>query len=133
MKTQIKFENGTSLSGLGIKSHLLLLVGLSLVFAACEDEIIINKVPQENKIDTDVSGNLIYSAEDLAKIGVDADYPLTGDYFLAADIDMTDYPEWTPIGSDDAPFTGVFDGNNRTIKNFTLAGEQTNTPGCSAL
>jgi len=47
---------------------------------------------------------------------------LYGDYFLEDDIDMSDYSEWIPLGSEYRPFTGSFNGNNKTIKNFTMTG-----------
>jgi uncharacterized repeat protein (TIGR02543 family) len=53
----------------------------------------------------------IYSAAELAKIGVD--YPRNGAYRLVADITLAN---WTPICADAAhPFAGSFDGNNHTI------------------
>jgi hypothetical protein len=48
----------------------------------------------------------------LAKIGVEADWPLDGSYTLTADITLTD---WTPIGTSKKPFCGEFDGGGRTI------------------
>ena len=38
---------------------------------------------------------------------------------LANDIDLENQP-WTPIGTDTTPFSGTFDGNNRTIKNLKV-------------
>jgi len=43
---------------------------------------------------------------------------LNGNYILDADIDLSGI-SWTPIGTKDAPFTGYFDGNGHTIKNFS--------------
>ena len=57
----------------------------------------------------------IESDEELAKIGVDANYPLNGNYKLTADIDISD-SEWTPIGD----FAGTFDGNGKTISGMTF-------------
>jgi hypothetical protein len=54
----------------------------------------------------------INSSGDLAKIGHDNSYPLNENYILAGDITLTG---WTPIGSDTEPFTGTFNGNNKTI------------------
>jgi hypothetical protein len=52
----------------------------------------------------------------MAKIGVDAAYPLNGEYLLMTDnIELTN---WTPIGGAQ-PFTGTFDGGGHTI---TLSG-----------
>lgn len=53
----------------------------------------------------------IDSAEEFAKIGNDASYPLNGNYKLMADINTGS----TMIGSYDAPFTGTFDGNGKTV------------------
>lgn len=57
----------------------------------------------------------IGNAADLKKIGVDANYPLDGNYKLTADIDISG-SEWTPIGD----FAGTFDGNGKTISGMTF-------------
>ena len=57
----------------------------------------------------------VNSVEDLKEIS------LGGDYYLNGDIDM-DGAEWTPIGDEDSPFTGTFDGNGHTISNFVING-----------
>jgi hypothetical protein len=55
----------------------------------------------------------LYSAADLAKIGVDPAYPMNGVYKLEADFAVTD---WTPIGEfPGKPFTGILRGNNHTV------------------
>jgi hypothetical protein len=54
----------------------------------------------------------INDSEDLKKIGNDDAYPLNEKYALAANITLTN---WTPIGSEDHPFTGTLAGNNKTI------------------
>lgn len=70
----------------------------------------------------------ISTAEELQKIGVDEAYPLSGDYVLSDDIDMTGV-SFTPIGggvgsrgadSGDNVFTGTFDGNGCIISNLTI-------------
>ncbi len=73
----------------------------------------------------------ISSAEELATIRND----LTGNYVLVADIDLSGYENWEPIGAfqplSDAPedaevphpdyaFTGTFNGNGHTISNLTV-------------
>lgn len=59
----------------------------------------------------------ISGAEELARIGNDPSYPLSGSYILAEDIDLGGQENpWTPIGNEYMPFIGVFDGNGRTIK-----------------
>ena len=43
-------------------------------------------------------------------------------YELTANIDLSGYTNWDPIGSDSDEFTAIFDGNNRTISNLTITG-----------
>lgn len=73
----------------------------------------------------------LYDAWDLAKIGVDAAYPLDGSYMMMNDIDMSDYGNWTPIANTtasslnqvtDAAFRGVFNGGGHTVSNLTVSG-----------
>jgi hypothetical protein len=54
----------------------------------------------------------IATAEDFAKIGKEANYPLGGVYALTEDITLAD---WTPLGTEAAPFTGTIRGNDKTI------------------
>ena len=61
----------------------------------------------------------IDSAEELRKIGVDANYPLNGNYKLTADIDLSD-AEWYGIGYNPTTqavtaFTGSIDGQGHII------------------
>lgn len=72
----------------------------------------------------------ISTGVELAKIGVDENYPLDGKYVLTNDIDLSSFDSWTPIGdiaisedrTSDTPlvFRGIFDGNAHTIKNLTI-------------
>jgi hypothetical protein len=48
---------------------------------------------------------------------------LSGTYFLANDIDLLGN-EWTPIGTGDTPFSGIFDGNGFKIKKLTITQSQ---------
>lgn len=72
----------------------------------------------------------IYSAKQLAKIGKDDAYPLSGNYILMNDIEMSDYGNWTPIGyfdgaanklTTETSFSGVFDGGGYTISDLTIS------------
>ena len=45
---------------------------------------------------------------------------LSGFYELTADIDLSGYANWEPIGSLTNPFTGYLKGNNHTIKNLNI-------------
>lgn len=62
----------------------------------------------------------ISTAEQLASIG--SGYPLDGSYVLTADLDLASYENWTPIGSNEAPFTGTFDGQGHVITGLTIDG-----------
>lgn len=77
----------------------------------------------------------IYTSEEFAKIGVDDQYPLDGDYILMNDITLSS--DWTPIGGVDYnsnvllnvtnsyPFTGSFDGGNNTISGLNVSSNKT--------
>jgi hypothetical protein len=45
---------------------------------------------------------------------------LAASYCLANDIDLGSIANFVPVGNVDAPFTGSFFGNNRTIRNLTI-------------
>jgi hypothetical protein len=49
-------------------------------------------------------------------------YPLDGAYYLAGNIPLT-AAKWTPIGTAEDPFTGIFNGNGYTISNLRLPGD----------
>jgi hypothetical protein len=59
----------------------------------------------------DSSLRIIESAEDLAKIGVDPEYPSAANYSLLNDITLNN---WTPVCGAE-PFSGVFNGEGHTI------------------
>ena len=42
-------------------------------------------------------------------------YNLAGDYVLTADISLSEYSNWVPIGTQDDPFTGKINGNGKVI------------------
>lgn len=62
----------------------------------------------------------IYTIDDLAKIGIDAAYPLDGNYILMTDIVGE---EFAPIGTEEQPFSGVFDGNGHIIAKLEIEGD----------
>ncbi|MEG2179468.1 MAG: InlB B-repeat-containing protein [Bacteroidales bacterium] len=73
---------------------------------------------------------LIYTNEDLTKVSVFVNtYPNEYSnkfYKLMADLDFTGENDWTPIGIY-APFKGVFNGNDKTIKNIKIGREDKST------
>lgn len=51
----------------------------------------------------------------------------TEKYFaLQGNLDLSNYPDWTPIGSTAHPFTGVFDGQGHTIRNLKIENNNPN-------
>lgn len=54
----------------------------------------------------------IASAEDLLRAAANPDK----EYILTKDIDLSDKPDWTPIGTEKKPFSGVFNGAGYSIK-----------------
>ena len=63
---------------------------------------------------------LIYDANHMNAIGADTN-DWDKHFKLMADIDLSGYTgaDFNIIGNDTTPFTGVFDGNNHCILNFT--------------
>ena len=97
-------------------------LAVALLFSNLESTVLV-QAAGENAIS-------IQTAEDLAKIGVDSNYPMTGDYKLDADIDLSG-SDWTPMGGylgnkgtcDPAEvnvFSGTFDGQGHVISGLTI-------------
>lgn len=72
--------------------------------------------------------HLIYTAEDLANVGIasyggaSSDYTSwhqNDTYIVMKDIDLSS-ADWTPIGGDSGAFTGNFDGNGHTITGMNV-------------
>lgn len=92
----------------------------------------ISIVPGSQKVQAaEQSGKIeISDATDLEKIGKDAAYPMSGDYILTEDIDLSNV-NWIPIGgnggndyaqvSGDRVFNGTFDGNGHVISGLTIS------------
>jgi hypothetical protein len=59
---------------------------------------------------------IILTAEDLDGVREN----LTASYKLGADIDLSAFGNWEPIGGQAAQFTGTFDGDFHTIKGMTI-------------
>ncbi len=58
----------------------------------------------------------IYTAEDLNNIRNN----LSGKYILMDNIDLSSYENWTPIGTEETPFSGTFNGNNFVVNNIGI-------------
>ncbi|MCL2037155.1 MAG: hypothetical protein FWG83_07235 [Oscillospiraceae bacterium] len=74
-------------------------------------------------IEAPVAGSFpIGSIEDLQKIGVENGLPMSWDYHLTANLDLTGI-NWEPIGTSDNPFMGTFDGQGHVIRNLEVVGD----------
>ncbi len=75
---------------------------------------------------TEASPFLVADAADLAKVGSGIDGWTLGKYYkMTADIDISTTADWTPIGSNAAPFTGTFDGGGCKITGLSITGSDT--------
>ncbi len=81
-----------------------------------------------------VWGKEIPDGATLAKIGTDVEYPLNGNYFQTANIDLSGYANWTPIGRASPYYTGTYDGMGYKISGLKITGSANDTGlfGCSA-
>ncbi len=77
----------------------------------------------------EIDGIAITSVLELTRIGKTAEYPMDGDYVLAADLDCSGIQNFSPIGgafsdcgivSGENVFTGTFDGRGHTIMNMNI-------------
>jgi len=57
---------------------------------------------------------------------------LNGEYYLANDIDCSDFEGFEPIGDGDNPFAGSFNGNGHIIRNLTIDMDGGNNVGLFA-
>ncbi|MDR0554097.1 MAG: hypothetical protein LBG76_04790 [Treponema sp.] len=79
------------------------------------------------------AGNLVTlaipigGADELNAIRGGAEYPLNGRYIQVSDIDLASLPEWDPIGADEKPFSGKFDGGGYVIRNLQVTGSGGNS------
>ncbi len=74
---------------------------------------------------TPVEGHFIYYPEDLDAVHGSAlpqyaGWDLGDTYNLMADLDLSGYTNWDPIGVSANEFTGAFEGNNHTISNLMI-------------
>ncbi len=73
-----------------------------------------------------IGGIEINDCEELQLIGNDYLYPLSGDYVLGNNIDCSDTVNWNdeygfiPLGSEETPFTGTFNGNGKVISDLYM-------------
>ena len=74
--------------------------------------------------DSEDAPYLITNASELVQFATDVNNgvsTLKKYYKLTADIDISSYDNWTPIGSKEHAFIGSFDGDNHTINGLTIA------------
>jgi len=96
-----------------IRWRMLAVFGICVLFAACGNPLVKNLTDSLFKKEP-VS---VSTPAGLAAIANN----LNGYYKLTADIDLSSYGNWTPIGNYTTPFTGTFDGNGHTISGLTIS------------
>lgn len=100
-------------------SGILLLVGCNSYTKACNDAINVEKSVQYETMGTDESGYFIITEEEQLLLIGSAQYPMSAKYKLGSNIAVSGL--WNPIGTEDTPFTGEFDGNGYIIKDLRIA------------
>ena len=73
----------------------------------------VKNLPQYIRLYLQTEFQLIRSVQEFKQM------ELTGMYMLMQDLNFSG-KEWTPIGTENAPFAGVFNGNGHVIKNFKI-------------
>ncbi len=91
-----------------IKKFLSIFLAFIMSFGMCSVAFAADEIPK--------GYTPICTADDLNNIRNN----LSGKYILMNDIDLSSYKNWTPIGTNPTPFTGILDGNNFSIKNLSL-------------
>ena len=66
-----------------------------------------------------INSNATYSATDATARSGESAYA-NATYHLKADIDLSGYENWTPIGNKDVCFRGTFEGNGKTISGVKI-------------
>lgn len=87
-----------------------------------------NAYTVDPEVETDENTLYIYSKEDLkdvANLVNNGNGLLRKTVKLMAPIDLNN-EEWTPIGTQNSPFKGTFDGNNQTISNLKITSGASN-------
>ena len=99
----------------------------SYLFASCTEDVFCDVCGElaieksEHDINEYWCSNCYYpyipvsTAEDLINVSTN----LRGNYVLTNDIDLSGI-KWTPIGTDSAPFTGIFDGNGHKVSHIAV-------------
>ncbi len=134
-KKQKLKEKGITLIALVVTIIILLiLAGVTLnmalsgdgLFSKARDAADKYKKVQEDEeklIDDIVGVKEIGTAEELKKLAEEVN--AGGNYFgyivtLTDDINLTEIEEWTPIGTEEHPFEGIFEGNYHKIDGITI-------------
>ena len=113
------------------ENHRTNIVG-NLLTSKTDYEIIVDAAFNANDYVVEGGSNYVSvsSAEELVKVAAEiaAGNEEINNIMLGGDIDLADLvltrsavaSNWTPVGIEEKPFTGVFDGNGHTIKNLAL-------------
>ncbi len=123
-KDNLRGVDGTAISADALKTATAETLGFDAFYWKNDGEGLYLAVAPAMNADGKIE---ISTAEELAAIGVNSQYPRTGSYVLTADIDLSVYDNWTPLcggftfNADTVGFTGTFDGQGYTIRNMKIA------------
>ena len=113
------------------ENHRTNIIG-NLLTSQTEYEVVVDADFNANDYVVEGGANYVSvsSAEELVKVVTEiaAGNEEVNNIMLNGDIDLADFAltrsavasNWTPVGTEEKPFTGVFDGNGHTIKNLAL-------------
>ena len=81
----------------------------------------------QEEIDELVKNGATYitSQEEFLKIFQGEDFDPNGNYILGCDIDLKNI-DWKPVGNEQDPFSGIFNGNGYSINNLTINLDESN-------
>ncbi len=101
------------------KKYLLALLPALVLWAGCSNMLEeLQKTASKTGSGFPANAVFIYTADEFNAVRND----LAGYYVLMADIDLSGYGNWVPIGDYTNRFTGTLDGNGHIINNLTING-----------
>lgn len=101
------------------KRFIALLICITMLFATVSmsiDPIAASEVIFESGDGTKENPYVIKTAEQLQSVNND----LSASYILGDSIDLSSIDNWTPLGTNTAPFTGTFNGNGYIIYDVSI-------------
>ena len=129
MKNSRLKENNLNRRLIFLKRNFLKTLSLIITLALVFSILPLNAIAADDWNGTGISDDpfLIETADDLALLATNVNSwsgggaPYDGVFFkVTDDLDLSDYPSWTPIGTQMQRFSGTFDGGNYEITNLSI-------------